>query len=92
MNNVKLSAFMEVCPSGSGYVAWIDNSGSFNMVVRGETEKETVKELITSLNVAICYAFGAKLDSCNITYFSSEAEMLTSLKKEGKREINFQIA
>jgi hypothetical protein len=82
---------MEHCPE-SGYIAWIDNSNSFNMVVRGKTPEEAAKELFLSLKVAICHAFGADLQDVTAKLFASEAEMLKSLQKEGKREIQFQVA
>lgn len=88
---ITLNAFMEKC-SQSGYIAWIDNSNSFNMVVRGKTPEEAAKELFISLKVAICHAFGADLEDVTTKLFSTESEMLKALEKNGRREIQFQVA
>jgi hypothetical protein len=60
--SIKLEANMQHCPH-SGYIAWIENSGNFNMVVQGSTAESAAKELIISLKVAMAHISGGDIES-----------------------------
>jgi hypothetical protein len=91
---IKLEANMQGCPN-SGYVAWIENSRNFSMVVQGDTPENATKELIKSLKVSISYIFGADINSISEKEVSGENEyldLLSALRDTGKKELNFKLA
>jgi hypothetical protein len=90
---IKLEAHMEGCPN-SGYVAWIENSRNFSMVVQGDTPENATKELIKSLKVSISYVFGADINSISEREVSDReySELLSALRDTGKKELKFQLA
>lgn len=91
---ITLDAHMQGCPH-SGYIAWIENSRNFSMVVQGKSPEEATKELIKSLKVSISYVFGADISSIQEKEAGENEiylELMNALKETGKKELRFQLA
>lgn len=91
---IKLSAQMQACDN-CGYVAWIEGSRNFDMVVQGATPEEATRELVTSLKVNISFLFGVDVESITDKKNGDDHELYAQIYKSfmqtGKREIKFQF-
>ena len=89
----KLEAHMQQCPN-SGYVAWIENTKTFNMVVQGETPEDVTRELVKSLKVSISYVFGADFNDIVDTEIGEDMylQLISGFQESGKKELKLQLA
>jgi len=91
---IKLEAHMQGCPH-SGFVAWIENSRNFSMVVQGKTPEEVTSELIKSLKVSISYIFGADINAITEKEVGENEiynELMNAFIETGRKELKFQLA
>jgi len=75
----------------AGFVAWFDNEKFRGMVVQANSLEEVLKELFVSLRIKVACDMGIELAGIDekIQELILDAE---SLKHNGKKELNFNLA